>query len=134
MPAPREPHAPVPGLAEIIREVGGTRGVAALYLQNGRIWFQYREQKWDVSAGRPSAMHTTSRLGLLCDFHLLEEGASRLKVRYWNPTLLASIFDMTFDVVDREFGDFFFFVTHGLSDPTWIARLATTWVEAPPAA
>jgi hypothetical protein len=79
-------------------------------------------------------MHTGSRLGLFCEFHLLAAGACQLQVRYWNPTLLASIIDTTFDEIDRELGDFLLYVAHGLRDPTWIDRLATAWVEATAAA
>ena len=101
--------------------------VAAVYAENGALWFQADGKRWkveDVEFGHKLDASGASQ------FTVLHNGESVVDIVYLGPAAdPVNLSDPSFDTLDMEMQDIFYFLARNSRDPTWRAGVLSHWQD-----
>lgn len=99
----------------------------AIYAADSLLWFQVDDSRWPVEAVRFSC--DLDRPGL-CHFAARVDGAEVADAVYFGPAAdPINRSDPSFDALDYELLDFFYFVTQNSGSSSWRSGVLTTWTK-----
>jgi hypothetical protein len=115
-------------LAVIRTRVGDTSvaHIAAVYADHGKLWFQVDGRRWEIES--IDFQQKIDAGGGMSQFKILSQGEVVADIVYLGPTAdPVLMLDPTFDELDMEIQDIFYFMSVKGTDPVWRAAVLLNW-------
>ncbi len=95
--------------------------VAAVYADSGKLWFQVDGRRWEVE---DVDFESKADVSGMSRFTILSHGRAVADIVYPDPVNRS---DLSFDELDLELQDIFYFMSKNGGDPVWRAGVLSLW-------